>query len=189
MKQPVLETDRLILRSFVEDDAVRISELAGDRAVSDTTLRIPHPYSVEMAIEWIGTHQRLRDRDKALFYAIDLKDSGLFIGSTGLDLDLAHGRAEIGYWIGKEYWSRGYATEASMRLLEFAFTELKLHKVTAHHFERNTVSGHILEKMGMIKEGLLRSHIRNAGEWEDIVEYGILEREYRKLASGLQRSG
>jgi RimJ/RimL family protein N-acetyltransferase len=188
MEQPVLETERLILRPFEERDAPRISKLAGEKVISDTTLRIPHPYSEARALEWIGSHEEIRDIGRALFYAVELKDKDLLIGSVGIDIDNAHSRAEIGYWIGKDYWNEGYATEAAAKLLEYSFNELGFHKVTAHHFERNRASGRILEKLGMKREGLLRSHIRNAGEWEDIVQYGILDVEYEE-AGGTQRSG
>lgn len=189
MEQPVLETERLILSPFVDGDAQRLSELAGDKAVSDTTLRLPYPYDVKEALEWIRSHGAIRARGLALFYAIMLKETGELIGSTGIDLELPHGRAELGYWTGREFWSRGYATEASARLLDYSFTVLKLHKVTAHVFASNLASGRILEKLGMSREGLLRDHIKKSGVWEDIVEYGILEEEYEQLKNDLQRSG
>jgi len=188
VRQPTIETERLVLRPFVEGDATRISELAGDEAIADTTLRIPHPYSEAMALEWIGTHQRIRDRGLALFYAIDLRNSGELIGSNGLEIDPLNSRADIGYWIGREYWKTGYATEAAAGLLGFAFNSLKLHKVTAHHFARNEASGRVLEKLGMKREGFLRAHVRKSGVWEDIVEYGILDNEYERIGTGLKRS-
>ena len=126
MEQPVLETERLILRPFVDGDAARISELAGDEAIADTTLRIPHPYSEEMALEWIGTHRSIRDKGLALFYAIELKESSELIGSVGIDLDPIHDRGEIGYWIGKDFWNSGYATEAASMLVAYSFDGLKL---------------------------------------------------------------
>lgn len=189
MEQPTLETERLILRPFVDDDAARIAELAGDPEISDTTLRIPHPYTSQIASEWISTHQAIRDKGRALFYAIDHKERSELIGSAGIDIDLPQNRAEIGYWIGREYWNRGYATESAVRLLGYVFTVLKLHKVVAHCFARNPGSGRVLEKLGMKREGLLRDHIRNSGTWEDIVLYGMLDAEYKQLETDMQRSG
>ncbi len=189
MEQPVLETERLILSPFVDDDAQRLSELAGDKAVSDTTLRIPYPYDVTEALEWIRTHAKIRERELALYYAVILKDSGELIGSAGIDIELPHGRAELGYWTGREFWRNGYATEASAKLLSHSFAVLKLHKVSAHVFASNLASGRVLEKLGMSREGHLRDHIRKSDVWEDIIEYGILEDEYRRLENDLQRSG
>jgi ribosomal-protein-alanine N-acetyltransferase len=177
-----------VLRPFVDGDAPRISELAGDEAVSDTTLRIPHPYSAKMALEWIGTHQKIRDSGLAIFYAIDCKESGELVGSNGMEIDPLNSRADIGYWTGREYWKRGYATEAAAGLLGFAFNVLRLHKISAHHFARNEASGRVLDKLGMKREGYLRAHVRKSGVWEDIVEYGILDHEYERLMAGLKRS-
>ncbi len=189
MDQPILETERLILRPFVDGDAPRIAELAGDKSVADTTLRIPHPYSDAMALEWIGTHKAVRNDDLALFYAVDLKESGELVGSTGIDIDFPHSRATIGYWIGRGYWNKGYATEAASILFTYVFDVMKFHKVDSHHFVRNPASGRVLEKLGMKREGLLRGHIKKSGAWEDIIEYGILDHEYKQLESSLQRSG
>jgi RimJ/RimL family protein N-acetyltransferase len=179
MKQPALETDRLILRPFTELDAPRVSELAGDEAISDTTLRIPYPYTVEAALEWIGTHKSIRSKGWALFYAINLKETGDLIGSVGIDIDQLHSRAEIGYWIGKKYWNEGYATEAASCLLDYAFVSLKVHKVVSHHFARNPASGRVLEKLGMKREGFLKEHIRKLDSWEDLIQYGMLDTEYK----------
>jgi len=188
VRQPTIETERLVLRPFVDGDAPRISQLAGDEAVSDMTLRIPHPYSAEMALEWISTHQKIRDRGLALFYAVDLKESGELVGSNGIEIDPINSRGDIGYWIGREYWKKGYATEGAAGLLRFGFDVLRLHKVSAHHFARNEASGRVLEKIGMIREGFLRAHVRKSGVWEDIVEYGILDHEYEIFKAGLKRS-
>lgn len=184
-----METERLLLRPFVDGDAPRVALLAGDRAVADTTLRIPYPYDAVLALEWIGTHRSIRDKEHALFYAIDLMESGELVGSCGIETYFEHNRAELGYWIGKEYWGRGYATEASSILMEYAFSVMKFHKVSAHTFARNSASGRVLEKLGLKREGHLRSHIKNDGKFEDIIEYGMLEDEYRLLESELQRSG
>jgi len=173
----------------VDGDASLIAELAGDKAIADTTIRIPHPYSEAMALEWIGTHKSIRVDELALFYAVDLKESGELVGSAGIDIYFQHGRATIGYWIGREYWNKGYATEAASILLGYVFDVMKFHKVDSHHFARNPASGRVLEKLGMKREGLLRGHIKKSGVWEDIIEYGILDHEYGQLASSLQRSG
>ncbi len=189
MEQPILETERVLLRPFVDIDAPRIAELAGDKAVSDTTLRIPYPYSEAKALEWIGTHQSIRDRELAIFYAIDLKESVELIGSVGIDVEIVHSRATIGYWVGREYWNMGYATEAASILLEYVFNVMKYHKVDSHHFVQNQASGRVLEKLGMKREGFLREHIMKSGSWRDIVEYGILDSEYKQINTGTKRSG
>jgi ribosomal-protein-alanine N-acetyltransferase len=179
MKQKRLHTERLLLRPFTASDASRTAELAGDPEISDKTIRIPHPYTEEMAAEWIASHASIREEGTALYYAIELVERGGLIGGAGLDLDTQNDRADMGYWIGRNYWGSGFATEACSRLVEYAFDDLKLHKVTAHHFSGNPASGRVLEKIGMKREGILRAHVRKSGAWEDIVQYGMLDSEFR----------
>lgn len=177
-KQPELETGRLLLRPFVLSDAADIQRLAGDKAVADTTLRIPHPYKDGMAEEWIGTHRKLFNEGKAVYFAINLKESGRLIGGVGLELNPVHEHAELGYWIAKDHWGRGFATEAAQRILDYAFDDLGLQRVHAHHFTRNSSSGSVLERIGMKPEGLMRKHVKKWGEFEDIKLYGILRDEF-----------
>jgi RimJ/RimL family protein N-acetyltransferase len=73
--------------------------------------------------------------------------------------------------------------------MEYAFNVMKFHKIASHTFARNYASGRVLEKLGLKREGHLRSHIKHGGKREDIIEYGILEDEFRQLVSDLQRSG
>ena len=72
-KQPQIETERLILLQFKQDDAERVSQLAGNYNVAKTTLNIPHPYQRYMAENWIDTHQQAWDTRQAITYAIYLR--------------------------------------------------------------------------------------------------------------------
>ena len=118
--RPTLETERLVLRPFEMGDAPRVQLLAGDRSVAATTKTIPHPYEDGMAEQWIGTHQDRFENGQEIVFAITRKDGGELIGAIGLTLNLTQENAEMGYWIGKPYWGRGYCTEAGRAvLLEF----------------------------------------------------------------------
>ena len=90
------------------------------------------------------------------------------------DIEQQHSRAEMGYWIAIKFWNRGFATEAARAVLDYSFSDLDLQRIFAHHFKRNPASGKVLEKIGMQKEGVLRSHIKKWGKFEDLVVYGIL---------------
>ncbi len=101
--QPDIETDRLLLRPFELSDAATVKKLAGDFVIADMTLNIPHPYEEGMAEEWIGKHeQQFKDGESATF-AICLKPDGDLLGAIGLIINSRFKRAELGYWIGKEY--------------------------------------------------------------------------------------
>jgi ribosomal-protein-alanine N-acetyltransferase len=173
-KQPTLTTERLILRPFELSDASTVKRLAGDWAVADTTERIPHPYKDGMAEAWIAGHpQRFIERKECTF-AIVLKDNQQVIGAVGLTLSMAHSRGELGYWVGREFWNRGYCTEAARAVVEYGFSVLGLHRIQARHFTRNPASGRVMAKLGMTHEGHLRQHTRKWDVFEDVEVYAVL---------------
>ncbi|MEJ2355237.1 MAG: GNAT family N-acetyltransferase [candidate division WOR-3 bacterium] len=177
-KEPKLETERLRLRFFELSDAERVRELAGDKAISDTTLHIPYPYEKGMAQEWISTHRIKFESGESMHFAIILKTTDELIGAVGLIIDKGSNRAELGYWIGKDYWNRGYCTEAAGAIVEYGFGQLLLHKITASHFSENPSSGKVMSKIGMKKEGFLKKHVVKNSKFEDLVVYGILREEW-----------
>ena len=119
--QPTLETARLALRPFRTADADEVQRLAGDRAVADTTLNVPHPYEDGMAERWISNHRDWFERGQQAVFAITLRSDGTLIGAIGLLINGEDQRAELGYWIGKPYWNQGYCTEAARAVLGFGF--------------------------------------------------------------------
>lgn len=177
--QPTLHTERLRLRPFEATDAQAVQRLAGDHAIYATTANIPHPYEDGVAEAWIGSLAgRFQEGKEATFAAVR-KEDGQLVGAIGLVLAPNSRSGELGYWIGRPHWNQGFATEAAQRLLAYAFEDLALHRVHAHHFRRNPASGRVMQKCGMVREGLLREHFQKDGHHEDIVLYGILQREWR----------
>ena len=177
-RPPQLKTQRLLLRALRLADAPRVRRLAGERAVASTTVRIPHPYEDGMAEQWIHEQQRRYRSGQEVSFAIVLRSRICLIGSIGLRLNPQHCRGELGYWIGKPYWNRGYATEAAEAVLRYGFETLGLHRICAYHFRRNRASGRVLEKIGMIPEATLRQHVSKWGTFEDLEGYGILRSKY-----------
>ena len=178
-KIPALETERLILRPFSLNDAKDVQRLAGDFAVAETTLAIPHPYEDGMAEEWIGTHEKKSQEGTEIVFAITHKTEKYLIGAIGISqINTQFEKAEIGYWIGKPYWNKGYCTEAVQAVLKYCFESLKLNKVYAAHFINNPPSGRVMQKAGMKKEGVLRQNVKKGEEYFDTPVYGILRSEY-----------
>lgn len=172
---PVLSTDRLILQQFNLTDSAEVQRMAGDKDVAVNTLNIPHPYLDGMAETWIQSQESDFQTDKSLVFAICLKENGKLAGAIGLNLQLNFELAELGYWIGKEYWNNGYCTEAAGRIIEFAFNHYKLHKIYATHFTNNPASGKVMEKAGMHLEGTLREHLFHWGEYKNLNYYCIFK--------------
>lgn len=172
--QPTLTTERLLLRPFDLGDAQTVQQLAGDRAIADTTLMIPHPYPDGVAEEWIATHApRYADGTLATF-AITLRGNGSLVGAIGLMVAPADARAELGYWVAVPHWGRGIATEAGRAVVHFGFETLRLHRIQARHLTRNPASGRVLAKLGMRLEGVHRHAFRKWDVFEDAAMYAIL---------------
>lgn len=178
LPQPVLETERLLLRPFQLSDAAAVCTLAGDVDVARNTLNIPHPYAEDDALSWISNQDRLLERREAVTYAVTLRrEARDVVGAVGLILDLPHERAELGYWVGRPWWGRGYATEAARAVVRWGFHHLDLHRIHASHFPRNPASGRVLRKLGMRHEGCFREHVIKWGERLDLELFGMLREE------------
>jgi RimJ/RimL family protein N-acetyltransferase len=174
-EQPTLKTPRLVLRPFVPRDLPALHRLASAKEIAATTLRIPHPYSVEEAAIWIESHEGLFESGKGAVFAVVEAVGGVLCGCAGLGCNLANSSAELGYWIGLPFWNRGYATEAAQSVLIFGFACFRLHRIHASHFGSNPASGRVMEKIGMRYEGRRREHVYKEGRgFEDSVDYGLL---------------
>jgi len=169
-----LRTERLTLRPFTLADAPRIQELAGVYEVALNTMHIPHPYPEGAAEMWIGSHADDEAQNRARHFALD---DGQLVGGMGLVMK-GDAIAELGYWVGKPFWNRGYASEAAREVVRYGFEECGLHRIYAGYFTRNPASGRVLEKIGMRREGTLRHHARKWDEYVDVVFYGILRDEF-----------
>jgi RimJ/RimL family protein N-acetyltransferase len=152
---PVLETERLILRAPRREDVKAIAALANDRRIAENTRRLPHPYSVadaEQFVHWMNSS----GGEMALL--ITLPDATI-IGAVGLAM-LDGPAPEIGYWLGAPYWGKGYATEAVRAVIDYAFTELDHDALQAGARVTNPASRRILEKCGFQWTGVGLVRIR-----------------------------
>jgi RimJ/RimL family protein N-acetyltransferase len=154
----VLETKRLVLRAPRLVDAKAIAALANDRRIADNTARIPHPYRMADAENWIIGSNKEPDAET---YLITLAD-GPVIGSCSFDM--REGPAsEIGYWLGAKHWGKGYATEAVRALIDHAFTNLEHQALQSSVRVTNPQSRRVLEKCGFQWNGVGLCRIRALG--------------------------
>jgi ribosomal-protein-alanine N-acetyltransferase len=177
--QPTLETERLLLRPLEFSDAPRIEALASDKRISANTLSIPHPYPEGGAAMWIqGMLEKRAQGDNECSFAILRKADGVLMGAVGIHPYPNGFRAELGYWIGVDYWGQGYMTEAVRRVIQYGFEELGLERIDAWHFAQNPASGRVMQKAGMTFEGVMRQHFIKWDEFVDIAGYSILRSEF-----------
>ena len=178
--QPVIETERLILRPLTLEDAPAVQRMSSSVEIAKTTRRIPHPYEDGMAERWINTHSQAWSRREAVSYGIVVRESGALCGAVSVRLCMEDNRGELGYWIGEEHWNRGYATEAAAQVLDFCFGHLNLNRVSAEYMKHNPASARVLEKCGMKHEGMLRQHYLKWGRYVDAGVFGLLAEEWRQ---------
>ena len=180
---PVLTTERLILSRPVEGDMQHIIHyLDSDKVYSENTANMPYPYK-EADAEFL-IHEVVDkgfENETDFVFAIRNKENGLIMGLIGIHhWDKANQKAEIGYWLGKEFWNKGYVTEAMAEVLAFGFKVLNLNKMFANFFPHNPASGRVMEKSGMRQEAVLRQEIYKNGKFLDFVRYSILKEDFKK---------
>lgn len=175
-----IETERLILRDFVEEDWQRAFEYESDPLYLryyEWTERTPK--SVREFIGWFLAHQKQEPRIKFQL-AMVLKSNNLLIGSCGVRMDKVGAvEADMGYELDPQYWNRGYATEAAHAMADFGFQRFGVHRIWANCVADNIGSTHVLEKLGMQLEGHFRENQYYKGRWWDTLIYAILADEWQ----------
>ncbi|WP_291176985.1 GNAT family N-acetyltransferase [Hyphomicrobium sp.] len=144
MPKPI-KTRRLVLRELTDSDAPELARLAGDWEVARMTARIPFPYSEALAREWLATLAPGEFVRAVTF-------QGTLVGAVGY-VPNDDGSAEIGYWIGRPWWGRGFASEAATALVRHCFTKAGFKRLTCCHFEDNPASQRVIEKLGFRLSG------------------------------------
>ena len=142
-----LETERLILRPWCEDDAEKLYTYASDPEVGPPAGWPPHT-SVENSREIIRTVLSAPET-----YAVCLKENGKPIGSIGFhrsDLAEDDDEYELGYWIGKPFWGQGLIPEAAREMLRYAFEDLCMNRIWCGYYDGNDKSRRVQEKLGFV---------------------------------------
>jgi RimJ/RimL family protein N-acetyltransferase len=134
------------LRPLKLADASTVQRLAGDARVAAMTATIPHPYPPGAARAWIATHRDER-RCGDFVYGIERRD-GTLVGTLGLRIT-PNPHGNVGYWIGRPYWGRGYATAAARAGVDALFQHTDLAWLMAAHIADNFASARVLAKCGM----------------------------------------
>ncbi len=175
-----IETDRLVLRRFRENDAqAMFDNWASD---DDVTKYVTWPSyrSSDECLSYIRDviAPTYSDND-AYHWVIELKEIGEAVGSIGaVDVNKALDSVEIGYCLGRSWWHKGIMSEALAALIAFFFTQAEVNRIVASHDVRNVNSGGVMLKCGMKHEGTLRQSGRNNQGICDMAVYSILRDEY-----------
>ena len=147
--RPAIGTDRLILRSPVKNDAAELCQLANDLGVAGMLGTMPYPYRPADAEAFLARACSPAKSDPG--FVIEHRQFG-FMGMIGFK-QAALGKPEVGYWLGRPFWGRGYATEALEATLSWARRDWRRNVVWAGHFADNRASAAVLVKAGFLYTG------------------------------------
>lgn len=174
-----LKTERLLLRPFRLGDVDDVFEYARDPEWAKyLLLRIPQPYSREDAEEFLAGAV-LTSWDTNPLFAIMLDST--VIGGINLRIRPADEIAGLGYGIARTHWGKGLVPEAALAVIGWGFKQYGLTKIYATADPRNKRSHRVMEKLGMTREGVLRSHRKGREARVDEVYYGLLREEWEEL--------
>ncbi|MBL7764808.1 MAG: GNAT family N-acetyltransferase [Chitinophagaceae bacterium] len=161
----------IILRNWTEQDAPRLASLANDPDIAaNMTDLFPSPYLEEHARGFI---QMANSHDPANIRCIEFE--GEAVGGIGIhpQQDIYRKNAELGYWLGKDYWGKGIITEAIRLMLPYAFQHWDIERIYARPYGRNLGSQKVLEKNGFTLEARLPQTIFKLGQFEDELIYAF----------------
>lgn len=176
---PRLETPRLILREAKPGDRDGLFAMYADEEVMRYMPLDPFE-SAEEADDELGWHARIFKEHTGIRWMIEERESGSFVGTCGfLGIEREHNRMEIGYDLTRAHWGKGLMPEAVRAVLNFGFGPLQANKIEARVDPGNTASIRLMDKLGFVREGLLRQHEFEKGHYVDLAAYALLKSEYR----------
>ncbi|TDW90733.1 MULTISPECIES: GNAT family N-acetyltransferase [Kribbella] len=177
-----IETDRLTLRRYVENDYDDLLKLQSNPDVTRFLLYdVRTPEQVKEALTGRLADVPMDTDGQALTVAVILRDTGQHLGEVTLFMNsVEHRTGEIGYVFHPESHGHGYAAEASVELLRLGFEELGLHRIIARLDARNTGSVKLLERLGLRQEAHFVQNEYLKGEWTDELVFAMLYSEWDK---------
>ncbi|MTI10690.1 GNAT family N-acetyltransferase [Curvivirga aplysinae] len=163
MTKPILTTDRLILQPLEHRDLDLIISLFTDEEIMTYAGGAVSAESCEKEMpDYAGLGHKVAHQG---VWTIGLRETGEKFGTFSLfpmpkdkEETIPTGHTEIGYFILKDYWGKGYVTEAAKHIIKFAFTETNLEQLTACVDDDNAASRNILQKVGMIEDGTIEAY-------------------------------
>lgn len=172
-----LATERLNLRPVEKRDLPAIVTLAGDSEVAEWTVSIRHPLTPKQVNEWLAACKGEGEHA----FAVLRKGEAALIGVVGLTLAEDGARAEIGYWVGRDYWGNGYATEAVRRVLLYGFGVLGVTQVDASVFPGNDASIRVLTNTGFARARTASRAAPARGGDREVDVYTLTRSEFARV--------
>ena len=147
----VIETERLLLRAYRDEDLAEMVALAGNWEVARWLTTLPHPYDDGHGRDWIAHVRREHATGRPRTFAIARKSTDRLIGGGGLDgsRGVSTDEPALGYWLGQPYWGNGFGREAAATIIDYGFRTLGLETIRAYTDPANIASQKVLQACGL----------------------------------------
>ncbi len=162
----VIKTGKFVLRPHRKGDEKSLAKNINDKTITRSTLRIPYPYTLKDAEEWIKRNLKEGRKKKPaeINFVVDI--NGEVAGGIGLSEIKGH-QAEIGFWVARKHRNKGITTLALKKVTKFGFEKIKLKRIYACVFSFNKPSMRVLKKNGYKLEGVLKKEIKKGNKLLD----------------------
>jgi RimJ/RimL family protein N-acetyltransferase len=163
-----IETERLLLRPLRDADAARLVKLVNHVEIAHMLATMPHPYSLSDAEDFLDSVRALPAN--AANFAITLKDApdeligGIGYGPPANRADKPSDEIDFGYWLGLDYWGKGYASEAATAVIRHAFEVNSIDQIDTEYLTINPASGRVLTKTGFVDKGEITCYSQGSGQ-------------------------
>lgn len=175
---PEIGTERLLLREITTEDVSGIYKLLSDQEVvkHDTFDLFTDIKQAEDLVSWF------RDsfmKKRAIFWGITLKTRSEIIGFCKCEIEIPKVRADLGYDLRSDYWNQGIMTETLDAIIKYTLKTINVNRVEAAVSMENSASIRVLEKVGFVKEGVLRERSYWKGKCHDMAMLSLLKSDYK----------
>ncbi len=168
--------EQVDIRKWKQSDAEELAKIANNIKIFNHLRDVfPHPYHLEDAKEWIKNSGK-----DSMMVSKAIIVNGIVAGAIGVHFfkDVMQKNAEIGFWLGEQYWGKGICTKALKKMTNYTFRHYPVHRIFAEVFSNNPASGRVLEKCGYKKEAILQEAIFKKGAYLDCLIYALLRSNY-----------
>jgi len=167
----------LTIRPLGPQDVERVQELASDPAIGATSL-VPSPYPDDGAAVFVAWVRERREAGTDFAFGLLVDGPGL-VGVAGLHgVGSPPGSAELGYWVGRPFWGRGYASAGAAEVVRWGFESLGLARITSHCLARNAPSARVLARLGFREVGRIANTHPKWSPGEAIVLFELSRTEW-----------
>ena len=178
---PVMETSRLRLRKLSMRDASDVFEYASDPDVAEH-VTWEHHRNISDSMHFLRITTQQYSEGIPSSWGIVHKELGKLIGTIGYHmLSPQNSYGEVGYALSKDFWNKGYMSEAFKEVIKFGFEKMKFNRVEATCKLTNTASERVMQKCGLKFEGILKQRLFAKGEFHDLKLYSILKSDWEQL--------